>query len=434
MENKVINNFFLFLLFSFIVAIIFSYKSKADVSPPSTLNIGTLHKDGEINWDGKSRIYYYYEPSDPGPPPRPLVILLHGGGGNVESFLGEDGKKAPFKIWLDIADEEKLYLAIPQGYENYWNDCRGDCANGDEDDLGFLNEMIDRLTNKFNIDPERIYATGESNGGHMSYRLAMELSDRIAAIGVVIAGFPAQNQCSGPVNPISVLIMNGTDDPICPWEGGEYNIFKDRGTVLSAEESVNFWIRHNGCDTIPQYKDFPDLATEDNSTVRLEKYLNGTEGTEVYFYRIDGGGHNPPSIIQQYLKAILLILGKQNYDIEMAREVWDFLKRHTLTGMNTAINTMDSDDLSDVAFQLSQNYPNPFNHGTTIEYRLTKRNHVSLKIFDVRGREILTLVQGEQPQGHYQIQLDSHSLPTGTYYYQLKTEDQILCKRMLLLK
>ncbi|OHD64938.1 MAG: hypothetical protein A2176_15845 [Spirochaetes bacterium RBG_13_51_14] len=85
-------------------------------------------------------------------------------------------------------------------------------------------------------------------------------------------------------------------------------------------------------------------------------------------------------------------------------------------------------------FILMQNYPNPFNPQTTIEYQLSKKTHVLLTVFDIRGREVLTIVKGEQPQGHYQIKFDSHNLTSGTYFYQLETDDQTLCKRMLILK
>ncbi|MFQ6114037.1 MAG: T9SS type A sorting domain-containing protein [bacterium] len=408
------------VLFSLLLPLAFSIVgfSNRNVGEPVFYS-GTLHKDGQITWDGQPRLYYYYEPDDPGYSTRPLVILLHGGGGNIESFLGLDGKKAPFKIWLDIADEEKLYLAIPQGYDKSWNDCRGDCQTcSAEDDVGFLSEMINQLMNKYEIDTTRIYATGESNGGNMSYRLAMELSHRIAAVGVVIAGFPAQNECTGPVNPVSVLIMNGTDDPICPWEGGQYS-FEDRGTVLSAYESVNFWVSHNDCDTIPQYEDFPDLTAEDSSTVRLEKYRNGVEGTEVYLYRIDGGGHASPSIAEHYGDLWLAIVGNQNYDIEMAREIWNFFKRHTLI---TAVSNY-SDNLPGRAFQLLQNYPNPFNPSTTIQYQVPTTSQVTLTIYNLLGHKVQTLVDEVKQPGLYKIEWDGknrHGLDVSSALYVVR--------------
>jgi len=399
-----------------------------------------LHKDGYIFWDGHLRKYYYYEPNDPGIAPRPLVILLHGGTFSINRFLGLGfWGAAPFNQWLAIAGEDKFYVAIPEGRNFYWNDCRGDCPScSDENDIGFLNEMINQLMNKYSIDSTRIYATGESNGGHMSYRLAMELSHRIAAIGVVIAGFPAQNVCSGPVNPVPVLIMNGTDDPISPWDGGDI-FYQDRGTVLSTYESVSFWVRHNDCDLIPQYFDFPDLIAEDSSTVKLEKYSNGIEGTEVYLYRIDGGGHTSPSIEELYIDSVLdtLGLGVQNHDIEMSREVWDFFKRHTLSGKSSVINY--SDDLSVKTFHLSQNYPNPFNPTTHIEYQLDRASDVEVNIFNLQGQRVVRLMKGFQKAGFHKSDWNGkdeseRAVVSGVYFYQLKAGDNVETKKMILLR
>jgi polyhydroxybutyrate depolymerase len=416
-------------------------KRPAEVSPLTTENTGTLHQDGEINWDGKLRIYYYYEPSDPGPSPRPLVILLHGGAININKLLGmeSEDQKAPSKLWLEIADEEKFYLAIPQGHQDHWNDCRGDCDhNGDEDDVGFIDAMINEIQSRYSIDNKRIYSTGISNGGLMSYRLAVELSDRIAAIAVIAAALPANNICSEPVNPISVMIMNGTDDTWIPWEGGQSSK-EGVGTFLSAYESVHFWVNFNNCDTIPEYFDFPDLTTADRSTVSREIYNNGVQNTEVILYRIDGGGHVEPSIEEQYADWYLTLFGfgSQNHDVEMSREVWDFLKQQTLSG-NTSVNN-SSDDLSVNTFHLSQNYPNPFNPETVIEYQLPRAADVEISIFNLQGQKIATLVQDYRTAGSHKIIWDGkdksgQQVASGVYLYQLKTGKFMEMKKMMLLR
>ena len=120
MKMKVQNSHSLFLIFTFLCVL----GNYAEAIASATENNGTLHDDGQINWDEQSRIYYYYEPSDPGPSSRPLVILLHGGSINIKRLLGLERRDqiAPSKLWFNIADEEKLYLAIPQGYQNHWND------------------------------------------------------------------------------------------------------------------------------------------------------------------------------------------------------------------------------------------------------------------------------------------------------------------------
>lgn len=438
MKMKVQNSYFLFLILTFLCVFGNFCKSNAEATTPSTENTGTLHDDGQINWDEQSRIYYYYEPNDPGPSSRPLVILLHGGSININRLLGLERQDqiAPSKLWFNIADEEKIYLAIPQGYQNHWNDCRGDCEHcGDEDDIGFINEMINEIQNRYLIDDQRIYTTGLSNGGILSYRLAFEMSHRIAAIAAIIANLPANDVCSGAVNPIPVLIMNGTADTLIPWEGGQSSI-EGIGKFLSVDETVDFWVNFNNCDSIPESFNLPDGPFEDNSTVSCDIYDNGIQNTEVFLYRIDGGGHVEPSIEEQYNLGEGL-LGKQNHDIEMAYEVWNFLKRHTLSGGTSVNNSFD--DQPAKTFHLSQNYPNPFNTTTTIEYYLPKPSAVTLKIYNIYGQEMQTLENEAMQPGIHKIEWNGknhqgRTVGTGLYVLRMKAGEFVHSKKIVFLK
>lgn len=186
-----------------------------------------LFTDHALIVDGSTRSYDYYIPDNLGSSLRPLVFLLHGGGSSKDDLTGESGFKAPYKVWMDIADSEKLVIVYPQGSLNPsaepgWNDCRGDAAtNPSVNDVAFIDALIDQFSSRFAIDPNRIYATGTSNGGHLSLRLALELSDKITAVAPVVAAMPERSSCRSPHNPVSVLFMNGTDDPILPYRGGE---------------------------------------------------------------------------------------------------------------------------------------------------------------------------------------------------------------------
>ena len=85
-------------------------------------------------------------------------------------------------------------------------------------------------------------------------------------------------------------------------------------------------------------------------------------------------------------------------------------------------------------FLLSQNYPNPFNPSTKIKYSITQTSQVQIKVFDVLGNEIETLVNEEKPTGTYELTWNAASLPSGVYFYQLKAGNFIETKKMLLLK
>ena len=295
-----------------------------------------LIKQNTIIVDGITRIYDYYIPNNLGSSAIPLIFLLHGGGSKSDDLTGESGFKAPYKVWMNIAEDEKFIIVYPNGTINPlggqgWNDCRADATtNPSVDDVDFIDSLIDYFSNLYNIDINRIYATGTSNGGHMSIRLALELSNKIAAVAPVVASMPA-SRCSDPVHPISILFMIGTNDPLSPYNGGEVapNI-GGRGTVLSADESVTFWVDFNQTNSNPSIINYPDINTEDNSTVKSETYSNGIELTQVVLYEVFGGGHLEPSIEEQYSPILELSLGSQNHDIEMATVIWDFFKNKTL--------------------------------------------------------------------------------------------------------
>ena len=164
----------------------------------------------------------------------------------------------------------------------------------------------------------------------MSIRLALELSNKIAAVAPVVAAKPAVS-CNDPVLPISILFLLGTDDPLSPFQGGEVApTIGARGTVLSAQESLDFWREVNKTDANPIVTNFSDISDGDSSTMCKVLYDNGKRETQVILYEVKGGGHLEPSIQEQYAGIIEVSLGKQNHDIEMAREIWNFLRDKTL--------------------------------------------------------------------------------------------------------
>jgi polyhydroxybutyrate depolymerase len=300
--------------------------------------VSGLLKDQIMVSDGYRRTYDLYLPGKILNKAVPLILLLHGHRGDADVMTGENGKRAPYKVWLSIAEREGLILLIPDGEygsDNYrgWNDCREDArTNPPTDDVKFLDTLVDVVSEQYPVDPGRVYASGTSNGGNMVYRLAQEAGDKYKAVAAIVAAMPEKNKCSGPERPISVLIMNGTQDPILPYAGGGVGRRKsdkeERGSVLSAAESVEYWATNNGISSRPSVKDYPDINTKDGSTVRVKHYVGGRDNTEVVLYEIRGGGHTEPSRHEHYRRLYSYIVGKQNKDIEMAEEVWRFFARN----------------------------------------------------------------------------------------------------------
>jgi polyhydroxybutyrate depolymerase len=289
---------------------------------------GTLHEKNTIrDPQGKVRYFHYYIPERM-PANSPMVILFHGGTQDYSAILEQSSAQSE---WLKIADEEKFLLVIPNGTDaatgngsgtnQHWNDCRADAPEVETgaDDVGFISNLIDWAAAQYRIDTRSVYATGASNGGMMSYRLAAELSDKIAAVAAFIANLPRESECKAPPRPISVFICNGTRDSWMPWAGGEV---KKGGSVISALATRDFWIQLNATKTGPRF--------ERNGNVGIETYAGGSAGTEVMFYTVEGGGHTIPSIDHKLTRMVQWIVGPQNQDIEGAREAWNFLRRQKL--------------------------------------------------------------------------------------------------------
>ena len=214
-----------------------------------TLGIGGRMQHNTMKIDGLERTYDLYIPMGLGTTSYPLIFLLHGHGGSVSQLTGQNGNAAPHKVWFEIAEREKLILVIPSGTLSPdgnpgWNDCRADAeTNPKADDVKFISELIKTVDKSYAVDRSRIFASGISNGGNMALRLAHELSDQVAAVAVVASAMPKVNACRPPAHPVSVLFMNGTADPILPYEGGEVaKGWGKRGSVISTEASTQYWI------------------------------------------------------------------------------------------------------------------------------------------------------------------------------------------------
>jgi polyhydroxybutyrate depolymerase len=192
------------------------------------------------------------------------------------------------------------------------------------DDVGFLSALIDKLSRDYRIDPKRVYSTGISNGGFMSQRLACDLADKIAAIAVVAAtmGRDLAGRCK-PSRPVSVLLIQGTEDPLVPYEGGRVQV-PGGGAIISAPEAVKKWVGLDGCNGQPKRDSLPDSANDETRT-RRESYGGCREGTAVVFLAVEGGGHTWPGG-PQYLP--VRRIGRASRDFNASELIWEFFAAH----------------------------------------------------------------------------------------------------------
>ena len=226
--------------------------------------------------------------------PAPLVVSLHGFTSNsiTNEMLTGLSKKADVEGFISVYPNGAtdpffgLFTKIFFGrIGRYWNAafCCGRAVKRNIDDLAFIRALIESLEKDMNIDSERIYVTGMSNGGMMSHRLGAEFSDLIAAIAPVTGTAGGRLKDGSlyiipePENPISVIIFHGIKDPVVPYDGNEY--------FISVNESVTFWVEQNHCDPTPH------INISDSGNIIKRTYLNGSNGAEVVLYTVVNGGH-----------------------------------------------------------------------------------------------------------------------------------------------
>jgi polyhydroxybutyrate depolymerase len=268
--------------------------------------------------DGRERTYLVHVPPrhDAGKP-TPVVLVLHGAGMNGAMMSGYCGMN-------EKADEAGFLAVYPGGTGRFglflvWNS-GGFRASREPppDDVKFIAALLDDLATVARVDPKRVYATGLSNGGMMCYRLAAELSDRIAAVAPVAGTMGIKEP--KPARPVPLVHFHGTEDRLVPYDGPRGN--SEVVTFGAVEKSVATWAKLNGCAEQPEITELPDRA-DDGTTVVRKTYAKGCGGAEVVLYVIEGGGHNWPG-----QPARLGFLGRATEDISANDLIWEFFEQH----------------------------------------------------------------------------------------------------------
>lgn len=275
--------------------------------------------NGSLVSSGVQRRYLYYVPDNYNPQkPTPLVLSIHG-------FSSWPRNQMDITQWNTLADQYGFIVVYPSGtgFPKRWR-LPQSSSNMPQtyDDVKFLSQLIDRMQQEYNIDPQRIYVNGLSNGGGMSVALGCELSDRIAAVGSVAGAYFYPLEACRPIRPVPMIAFHGTADPIVPFNGGS---FQNLGASLP---DVADWIKQraelNGCASVPR-------VILDQDTVSSIEYFQCNENASVIFYTIYGGGHtwpggNPlPSWIAGYTSSA----------VSATELMWKFYENHPLAGSKT---------------------------------------------------------------------------------------------------
>lgn len=289
--------------------------------------IPVLHaEDSEVSikvgeWD---RSFILHLPPGHQPDERyPLVMLFHGGGGNPASMVRLSGMN-------EKADAEGFIVAYPAGTGRFaraltfnGGNCCGYAQEQDMDDVAFVEAMLDLLIAEYGVDPKRVYATGLSNGGILSYRLANELADRIAAIAPV-GGTMGTETCN-PSRPVPVMHIHGTDDRFLSYEGGPGPNSVSKVDFYSVDHTIAAWVKANGCKPEPKVEELPDTSEDGCRVQRITYEAREKGGAGVVLIRIENGGHTWPGG-----PVSPAFLGTLCRDVNANDLMWDFFKRHSL--------------------------------------------------------------------------------------------------------
>jgi polyhydroxybutyrate depolymerase len=306
------------LLVAFVAFLAWALPSQHPPMPPLAGKV----ESGSLEHGGRARTWLTYVPARPATSPA-LVIVLHGSMGTASQA------RAVYGYDFDrLADRDGFLVVYPQGVEGNWNDSRiaGDFAARrlHVDDVGFLQALVERLVAERHVDRTRVYVTGVSNGGAMVLRLAQQVprfARAYAAVGSSL-GAPGNVSITPVREPVSILVMNGTDDPIVPWDGGEvslYGVLVRRGRVVSTQASIDYFRGLAGLDGAPAVTRLPDVDTSDGSTVVCSAW---TGQHNVTLVAIEGGGHGVPHPQTRLPR----LLGRGNRDIRGAEEIWKFFR------------------------------------------------------------------------------------------------------------
>jgi polyhydroxybutyrate depolymerase len=301
----------------------------APPAPPAGLSAGD--HQFSVPHDGLSRSYRVHVPTSP---PRALAVLLafHGGAGNAAQFQAEAAFDAH-------ADANRYLVVYPDGTGplgfHVWNagGCCGAAPEDDVDDVGFVAAVIADLASRVDLDLDRVYATGHSNGSMMAHRLAAEAADLVAAIAPY-AGAPYFDILGfAPARPVPVLHIHSVDDPRALYDGGlgpPFPVTGVRNQMNPVEAELDRWIAHNGCPAVPSIGTTVHGQTgtiSEGHSVTLHRWSPCAAAAEVRLLKLTGSGHAWPGVEVTPVRELIVGPGTEIIDIE--QEIWAFVSTYT---------------------------------------------------------------------------------------------------------
>jgi polyhydroxybutyrate depolymerase len=302
--------------------------------------------NASITHDNMQRDYILYIPASyDGTVAVPLLFNFHGYTSNATEQMWYGDFRA-------IADTAGFIIVHPQGTLDNTGTTHFNVGFGGSttDDLGFTDALLDTLISDYMIDEDRVYATGMSNGGFMSFHLACNLSDRIAAVASVTGSMvPSTMTNCNATHMTPVLQIHGTADGTVPYTGNSF--------MEAIPDVLDHWAIHNGCSTTPITLPIPNLSTTDGSTAERIGYQDLNGCTTVLHFKVSNGGHTWPGSVFNFAGT--------NYDFDASTEIWNFLSQFDINGV---INDCQGLEMNESTLELDVRiFPNPTRSILTIE-------------------------------------------------------------------
>lgn len=344
--------------------------------------------------NGVTREYKLYVPASyDGNTAVPLIFNLHGYTSNMDQQI----VYGDFRL---IADTANFLVVHPNGTfdgggNRFWN---AFAAPG-VDDIGFLSTLIDTINNGFNVNLDRVYSTGMSNGGYMSFELACQIGGRITAVASVTGTMTnaRMSACNAP-NPTPIMQIHGTADGTVPYNGDASN--------ASIPDVVDYWVAQTNCNITPNTSNVPDNDPNDGCTTEHYVYSGGDQGTTVEHYKVLGGGHTWPDAP--------IDIGVTSHDFNASIEIWRFFSQYSLDQL---ANVDTNPSLENVEI-----FPNPSEGKVKIQ--LSNANSAALHVVDALGRKIYSSVINN---GVESLELKR----SGVYFFHIENEGRLITRKVI---
>lgn len=341
-----------------------------------------------ISIGGLKRAYRYYIPASyQTGTPAPLVFNFHGlnSTAQIQENYGDFRPIADTAGFI-IVHPQGLSLSGTTGWFSFWTVLQAQA------DLAFANAILDTLSRRLSLDPERFYSTGMSNGGFMTYDIACFMNQRFAAIASVTGTMVPEHlsQCQ-PGRAVPVLHFHGTIDATVPYSG-------IGGTLpfVPVDSLIQFWVNNNGCNPIPLVQSLPNINVQDNSTVIRYTWDQGYGGSVVELYKVIGGGHTWPG------SAFSSPTSVTNLDINASQLIWTFFTKFRKTAV-VKVSRIESTPLFKIWTDLVQN---------KLKITWSDDKEIVINLMDLNGNylEKVKVNRGT-------TEVDISHWPAGVYFY-----------------